>query len=179
MTPEQHNAVVELVLDRISSAEFVKRTGLDPAARPEIVESELRDALVSQDADAVEGALLLGFRFEVVTADLAPLLVELLLAPWHYQHEDIASTLQDLRVPATADALAQAALVKHDYMDADDSHPFARKCIWALADIGTPEARAHLERLTRADDTEIAGYARRRLDKWNAELGRKGPAARP
>jgi hypothetical protein len=178
MTPEQHDAVVELVLGRISPAEFVERTGLDPVARPEIIESELRGALVAQDADTVEGALSLAFRFDLVTADLVPLLAALLLLPWHYQHEDIASWLQGLRVPATADALAKAALIKHDYMDADDSHPFARKCIWALADIGTPEARAHLESLARADDTEIAAYAQRRLDKWNEELGRKGSAPR-
>jgi hypothetical protein len=177
MIPEQHDAVVELILGRISPAEFVQRTGIDPAARPEIIESELRGALALQDARTVESALVLAFCFKVLTADLAPLLVELLLLPWHYKHEDIASALQGLRVPGTADALAQAALVKHDYMDADDSYPFARKCIWALADIGTREARAHLERLARANDTEIAAYAQRRLDKWNEELTRKGSAA--
>jgi len=177
MTPEQNHAAVELVLGRISSAEFVERTGLDPVARPEIIESELRSALVSKDADTVESALFLASRFDLFTADLGPLLTTLLLLPWHYRHEDIASVLQGLRVPATANALAQAALIKHDYMDADDSHPFARKCIWALADIGTPEAHAHLENLARADDTEIAAYAQRRLDKWHEELSRKGSGA--
>lgn len=51
MTPEQRDAVLELGLGRISPAEFVERTGLDPGVRPEIVESELRGALALQDAD--------------------------------------------------------------------------------------------------------------------------------
>jgi hypothetical protein len=179
MTSEQHDAVGELLLDRISSAEFLERTGLDPAARPELIESELRAALVSRDADTVDSALVRAFRFEVLTTDLAPLLVELLLLPWHYKHEDIALALQELRVPATADALARAALVEHDYLDSDDSHAFARKCTWALADIGAPEARAHLESLARVDDADIAAYAQKRLDNWDKELGRKGSAPGP
>ena len=116
--------------------------------------------------------------FGVLTADLGPVLAELLLLPWHQQHEDIAQTLQKLRVPSTVDALAKAALVKYDHLAYNDSHAFARKCTWALADIGTLEARGHLERLARAEDSEIAAYAQKRLDNWEAELHRKGPAAR-
>jgi hypothetical protein len=179
VTPEQQHAVVELVRGRISSAQFVERTGLDPGARPEIIESELRAALVSRDAHTVESALTLASRFGVLTAGLGPLLAELLLLPWHQQHEDIARALQQLRLPTTVDALATAALVKHDYLAYNDSHAFARKCTWALADIGTREARAHLERLARSSDSEIAAYAQKRLDKWDAELHRKGTAARP
>lgn len=174
ITPEQNDAIVELALNHLSVAEFVERTGLDPISRPEIVESELRGALASHDADAVTGALHLGFRFGLLPVDLAPLLAELLLQPWHHEHENIAGALQDMRVPATADALAQAALTKHDYLAYDDSHAFARKCTWALADIGTPEARTHLEHLARADDPEIAAYAQKRLDRWVDELSRKG-----
>jgi hypothetical protein len=155
-------------------AEFVGRTGLDPVARHEIIGSELRRALLSQDAGAIDTALLLAVRFKLLTADLAPLLAELLLVPWHQKHEDIALALQRLRVPATIDALARAAVIKHSYLAYNDSHALARKCTWALADIGTPEARAHLENLAGVDDAEIASYAQKRLDNWDDELGRKG-----
>jgi hypothetical protein len=152
---------------------------MDPGARPEIIESELRAALVSRDADTVECALTLASAFRVLTAGLGPVLAELILVPWHHQHEDIAHALQQLRVPTTVDALAKAALVKYECLAYDDSHAFARKCTWALADIGTREARAHLERLARADDSEIAAYAQKRLDNWDAEQHRKGHAVRP
>jgi hypothetical protein len=179
MTPEQNNAVVELVFGRISLTEFVQRTGLDPIARPQIIESALRSALVSQDVAAVDSALMLAFHLDLLTPALAPLLAELLLLPGHQMHEDIARALQQLRVPATVDALAKAALVKHDYLAYDDSHAFARKCTWALADIGTPEARAKLESLARVDDTAVAAYAQKRLDNWEAELSRKGTPSTP
>lgn len=80
-------------------------------------------------------------------------------------------------MPSTVDALARAAVMKHDYLAYNDSHAFARKCTWALGDIGTPEARAHLEKLAGADDPEIGAYARKRLDRWDDELSRKVSAS--
>jgi hypothetical protein len=35
-------------------------------------------------------------------------------------------------------------------------------------------AREHLERLSQVEDTEIASYAQRRLDRWAREQDRKG-----
>ena len=82
--------------------------------------------------------------------------------------------LQDLCVPETADALATAALIKHEYLEYDNSYAFARKCTWALADIGTPQALANLEYLAQTSDPDVAAYAQKRLDNWEHELHRKG-----
>jgi hypothetical protein len=174
MTPEQQKLVIDLILGRISYDEFALRTSLDPAGQPDFAARELQEALASQDGDTLECVLMLVERFDRLTADLAPLLATLLLQPWHYKHEDIAIDLQRLRSPATTNALALAALVKYDYLAYNDSYALARKCIWALADIGTPEARNHLEHLAQAPDPEIAYYAKKRLDNWQGELRRKG-----
>jgi hypothetical protein len=109
-----------------------------------------------------------------------PALIELLAAPWHTRHEDVASTLQSIRDPRSVDALYRAALVKLPYLEYNDSEALARKCTWALADIGTPEARARLEALTTQADETVADFARRRLTRWDEELDRKGsnPAGR-
>jgi hypothetical protein len=85
--------------------------------------------------------------------------------------------LQDLRVPETVEALARAAVIGFDYLEYDDGHAFARKCCWALADIGTKEAYARLESLAAHPDATVAGYAQKRLDNRRDELARKGPGA--
>jgi hypothetical protein len=175
MTPEQRKLVIEHLLGRVSYDDLVRGTGLDPIVQPDFAISVLQDGFVAQDAGSVECALHLIYRFGHMKPNLAPLLARLLLQPWHCMHENIASALQGLRVPATADALAEAALVKHDYLAYNDSHALARKCTWALADIGTPEARLRLETLAHADDPEVAAYAQKRLDRWDSELDRKGP----
>ena len=182
MTEEQRKLCHGLVVwpdgrTNISKEEFVRQF---PSAleHGKVALGLIEDACRARDGGELECALTIGAVFGFPT-DAALILSELLLLPWHKRHEDIALTLQHLRVPSTVDVLAKAALVKYDHLAYDDSHAFARKCTWALADIGTLEARAHLERLARADDTEIAAYAQKRLDNWEVELHRKGPAARP
>ena len=174
MTPDQQTLVIHFILGRVPYEELAQQTGLDPAHDPQFADAMLRDGLASRDGGTVECALLLAFHFELIEPDLAPVLAALLLEPWHHQHEDIARTLQKLRIASTAGALAEAARVKHEYLAHDDSHALARKCTWALADIGSTEARAHLEGLAKDADSEIAGYAQERLDNWQSELGRKG-----
>lgn len=174
MNAEQRKLLVDYLMGRISYGSFLEQSGVDPASEPGFVEVALREAMVAHDAVALDYALSLFFRFEPITVEVALILAELVVQPWHHSHQNIALALQDLRAAETADALAAAALMKPDYLDFDDSHAFARKCTWALADIGTPKARRHLESLSRCVDPEIASYAQRRLDYWHEELDRKG-----
>ena len=76
---------------------------------------------------------------------------------------------------ARLDRLQDRELGKqHDYLDHDECFGLARKCTWALADIGTPEARAGLDRLALSPHGMIAEFAQKRLDQWEKELQRKG-----
>jgi hypothetical protein len=63
--------------------------------------------------------------------------------------------------------------LNHD-LTAYDYYPTVRKCTWALADIGTEEAKSYLQELTKSKDTTLAGYAYKRLNSWEAEMHRKG-----
>ncbi len=72
------------------------------------------------------------------------------------------------------DALERTAHVVYDYLAYDDGFALARKCTWAPADIGTPEAQQALTRLSACDNSIIASYAQKRLAKWQDELHRKG-----
>ncbi|MFO0828315.1 MAG: SseB family protein [Phycisphaerales bacterium] len=98
---------------------------------------------------------------------------------WHHLHEDIVRSLQLLKHAPAVDVLAAAALTKHEYLAYDNSYALARKCTWALADIGTDAAREKLAALSRCTDATIAGYAQKRLDRWDHERGRKGVSSLP
>ncbi|MDO9022820.1 MAG: hypothetical protein Q8S73_02130 [Deltaproteobacteria bacterium] len=171
MTPEQRQLAFDLALDRVSLDDFSQRAELDPR-QPGFVAQVLRHALENLDAVDVECALLLA-NIGGLAEDDVPTLCEILLAPWHTRHEDVIGYLQRLRDPRSIDALARAAVVKHAYLHHDDSHALARKCTWALADIGTQEARSHLEMLSCNSDAELAAYAQKRLNAWEEERPRK------
>jgi HEAT repeat protein len=135
----------------------------------------LEQAFAARDPGAAETALDEAFGCGLSPA-FVPVLVALLGSPWHQRHEDIVRALQELRDPRAVDSLYQAALAVHEYRDYDEFQGLARRCTWALADIGTAEAFSRLQALARSPDELVAGYARKRIDRWHAELGRKaGP----
>lgn len=150
--------------------------GFDIDGDPHAALRLLEDARHSGDASSIECALLIAHG-QPEEIDFVPTLIALLGARSHKRHEDVARWLQSLRDPRSVDALYEAALTKHAYF-VDHSYAFARKCTWALADIGTAEAHEKLRLLTGSDGSEIAGYAQRRLDHWAEESDRKGPRAR-
>jgi hypothetical protein len=174
VTSEELGLLIAYLVGRLSYEEYVARSGVDHLWHAESFERELRAASVEQDGDTLDWLLVLGVKRDLVDTRLAPLLASLLLEEWHTRHDELARILQDLRDPAVADTLAAAATTIPPYLAAVDSgHAFARKCIWALADIGTVEAHQHLLRLARHPDREVAGYAARRLDRWEDRLGRE------
>jgi hypothetical protein len=64
--------------------------------------------------------------------------------------------------------------VKFKYLEYNNSYALARKCTWALADIGTDESKKALEDIANGMDGEVAKYAQSRIDNWDSELKRKG-----
>ena len=136
---------------------------------------ELWDAIEAKDAERVEFALY-GLFGPTLTPEYVRALIELLGKPWHQRHEDVVGALQELRDPRAVNALYEEAHATYEYLSYDEVFGLARKCTWALADIGTPEAKAKLETLAQEGNELVAGYARKRLDRWESELTRKGHA---
>ena len=147
--------------------------GFNIEEQPDKVASILEEAIRSHDAADIECALYLAGNVDFRPAFM-PLLITILELPWHHSHEDIVATFQYLKAPEPVDALYRTAFVKHDYRDYDENFGLARRCTWALSDIGTVEAYAKLELLTQCDNPMIAAYAQKRIDSWEAEKPRKG-----
>ena len=98
--------------------------------------------------------------------------IELLNHNWHRVHEEIVRGFQWKANPITIDSLYQTAL--NEEIETMDYKPIARKCTWALADIGTDEAKTKLESLANSNDALIREFAKKRLINWEKEKSRKG-----
>lgn len=132
----------------------------------------LESAIRARNPELVESAL--SAAFPGLHPIHAPALILLAEDPWHQRHEDVVLALQDLRSPEAVDALERTTFSVHQHLAYDENSGLARKCTWALADIGTPEAREALVRIANCKNPTIAGYAKKRLDNWQKELPRKG-----
>ena len=134
--------------------------------------ARLESAIRARNPELAESAIFQAFS--VLHPVHAPALILLIEAPWHQRHEDVVRAIQQLRSPDAVDALERTAFSVHEYLAYDEDFGLARKCTWALADIGTPEAQQALGRLAACNNSIIASYAQKRLDNWEDELHRKG-----
>lgn len=128
----------------------------------------IRAAGASNDNAWLEKGMALGH--EVGFPDEAvPLLAELLPARWHEQHEDIARLCQESRDPRAVPALIATLGMRLDYLDYNDSTALGRKCVWALFEIGTPEAVARIEEAANDPRPEVRATATKRLADLRGE----------
>ncbi|MBO6897083.1 MAG: hypothetical protein JJ868_06885 [Shimia sp.] len=139
--------------------------------------SVLQKAVRQKDPDKFEDALNACFPMQF-REGLCDLLADVLNADWHFRHEDVAHAIQTLTCACAVEALERRALNSPEYLAWDEDHALARKCTWALADIGTDEAKQALERLSLSEITVVRGFAQKRIDKWQDELARKGTGLR-
>lgn len=94
--------------------------------------------------------------------DYTSILLQLLDEKWHKSEEDIISVLEIIRDPGSVDKLFEAALNVPDY---DDMRAIAKKCMWALSAINTPESIQKLKLLEKVDDPIIKENATFQLEQ--------------
>jgi hypothetical protein len=173
MTERQKSIIIDFFLRRVGVDAVNTALGFDIDRDPAAVFGLLDEATRLGDAGSVEFAVAIAWG-RTGDLDVVPTLIDLLRSTRHKRHEDVALWLQTLRDPRAIEALYSTALSPYEYLEFD-GHALARKCTWALADIGTVEAKERLRMLAGSEDPEIASYAQRRLDNWTREADRKGP----
>jgi hypothetical protein len=172
MEIEKQKLVWELALKRISEHEFVLRYGVNFRNDQTQLLGELEQALASRNPNNVEAALILGALFgwpqssEIV-------LCRLLEEEWHTRHEDIAFTLQQLHPACAVEPLYRAVTKNLEYLAYDNGAALARKCIYALAAIGTADAKENLVALTNSNVEHVRSYAQRALKALENKIARE------
>lgn len=134
----------------------------------------LKNAIANKNIDDLEKAIMAGFQTKENSDDYVGILIELLSADWHLCHENIVLQLQQLKDPRAIKILQKTVERKFKYLEYDDSFGLGRKCSWALADIGTEEAKEALRKIAASSNEKISGYAKKRLNRWHQEYKRKG-----
>lgn len=144
--------------------EFIKSFTVDITKEPSYLIHLLEMAFKEQNATDVESVLYVGFAFNLFTEEFVSVLCKLLEVDWHFQHENIASILKQLKCPDAVESLYKAALFNLSYLEYSEASPLAVKCIWALGDINTSESRKKLELLAQSENQVIKNNAVKQLN---------------
>jgi hypothetical protein len=132
--------------------------------------NSFKDIIKSEDGD--KAWMFFDMDFTHFSEDEQVLMgMDLFEQNWHKLHENLVSWFQQKRNSITIDLLYKTAF--REDLDIFDYKPLARKCTWALADIGTIEAKEYLLKMSKSGDKIIEGFAQKRLDNWENELPRK------
>jgi hypothetical protein len=113
--------------------------------------SLLKDDVINKNEKRLANTLAVIYN-DGADSDYTDILLQLLDKKWHTSEEDIVSILELIRDPKSVDKLFKVALNVPDY---DDMRALAKKCMWALSAINTPEAIQKLRLLEEVDDTII------------------------
>lgn len=102
-----------------------------------------------------------------------------LLEADHEEHEEIVRQLQDYPENESVEYLQRAIELKPtlSYLAYDDYGSFYKKCLWALQEIGTPQALAVIELCTSSPDDALREQATYRI-KRIAEVGKQRSSVR-
>ncbi len=156
-------AISELMLDKISKTEFLKKNGITHIE--EVLKCGLEAAYEKGDAENVEDFIYLIFKFEIFSNEYVDILNRLLLSKWHYKHEDIVILLQKISSKKSIKYLYEAIELHPEYLEWDDNYAFEVKCVRTIYHIGMEKSYSYLEELCKHPNAVIKEMAQRQLKK--------------
>ncbi len=169
MSKECVGLVLAYFRHEITIEQFLEQYPVDPRKEKEHVHELLQYANANRGSRDLEAVLFVGHFFglsrTVFSRSCVPLLNALLAEDWHINHDEIVFILQELRDPRSIEALYQAAFLRLEYMEYDDTYGIAANCCWALGDINTASADEKLRELATSENPIIADYAREQLER--------------
>lgn len=155
-----------LIDGTLSSETFFEKFGLNRESLLNTIIDALNEAIQKKDGDTLDNIVYIIFYFDLRSEALLDIYNYLLTEKWHYKHEDLVTLIDTYRSEKSLEFLYKAAVTRFEYLTYDDDTTFAltSKCIHAIGNIGTNNARKYLTELAQCGSKNIAEKAQRRLN---------------
>ncbi len=119
----------------------------------------LNDSISTQNELELDLLLMLLSHFHCVNR-YSITLAHLLIQPWHHLHDRIAGMLEFEYDERIIEFLHQGSMYRCDNLEYESDYcEFNRKCLFALANIGTPDAICYLKAASGCENSIIASHA--------------------
>ena len=126
----------------------------------DLVHSLLEKGIHNQNEAELDLLLMLLEHF-AITHHFDLILAKLLIQPWHHLHDRIANILEFDKNEETIAYLYQGALYRCDHLDYESDYcEFNRKCLYALAKIGTTSAIDYIKKVSISNNSIISYHAK-------------------
>ena len=128
--------------------------------------SLLTESISKKDELELDLLLMLLEHFDLIKKfDL--ILAELLIQPWHHFHDRLARMLEFNASEKIIDNLYKGAIYRCDNLEYESDYcEFNRKCLYALAKIGTSESIDCIKDVANSKNTIISNHAKKILHEY-------------
>lgn len=151
------SVIADLASRKIDINEFYKRFSIDLSANPYYFRDEWKKALQAKDEETLQNVLfiecwLYDNKYNHWRPDgyYLPDIRKLIKAEWHKQHEELIDILMAFNDKKDQSIYIDVLHTTFDYYKGAEETfmvPIWVKCIWKLAQIGTPEAIKSIKEL--------------------------------
>lgn len=133
----------------------------------ELVKQLLEESILNKNNEDLDLILMLLEHFNMIK-QFNITLAKLLVQPWHHFHDRIAGDLEFNVSDNITEYLYNGALYTCDNLEYESDYcGFNKKCLYALAKIGTKEAINYINKVKENGNSIVANYANEILIKYN------------
>ena len=165
MDEDTIDLIYRLFENKITDKEFINRVCQKESNLDNYIFKLLENSVNNKNAEDLEWVIFLIFKFKKFSEKFTDVLCEIFEDSWHHKHEDIASMLEEVKLPKTVKMLYKVAISNYPYLEFDDSYDLAVKCIWALGEIRNEEAIEKLKLLSISSNEIIKKNALEQLER--------------
>lgn len=145
--------------------EFCKKFFNHPHIDIDVVRLILTNSINRKNEFELDLVLMLINHFDI-SENFDMILAPLLVQPWHHLHDRIATILEFDENEATIEYLFLGSLYRCDNLDYESDYcGFNKKCLYALAKIGTKRSIDYIKKVSSSNNPIISNHAKNLLSK--------------
>ncbi len=131
-----------------------------------LIKELLIDSISNKNETELDLLLMLLEHFNIVES-FNLIIAELLIQPWHHFHDRIAGILEFFPSEDIIEYMYKGALYSCDNLEYESDYcGFNRKCLYALARIGTNQSINYIKEVSRCNNMIIANHAKKILYEY-------------
>lgn len=164
--PQKYNGVEPQRVKAKNDCNFCKALFGHAEVNYTYVMELLNDSICTQNELELDLLLMFLSHFHCVNRYCITL-AHLLIQPWHHFHDRIASMLEFESDERVIEFLYQGSMYRCDNLEYESDYcEFNRKCLFALAKIGTQEAIKSIKNVSKVENPIIANHALKIIEQY-------------
>lgn len=164
--PQKYGGNEPEVVRKNSDVNFCKSFFNKTMVDEDLVKKLLNEAILNENEQELDLILMLLEHFNIIN-HFNVMLAKLLIQPWHHFHDRIAGILEFNASENIIEYLYKGALYSCDNLEYESDYcEFNRKCLYALAKIGTKESINYIKEVLKNGNDIVSNYAKTILKEY-------------